>query len=193
MTWDVTAGALVMSNTAEEGRVTVQTTNAIMHESYNANTITNDIALLILPVPVSGANIKPLRLPTYAMDAEDKVGQVLRVSGWGKSSDASTTINDHLKYVDVTVIGNLECRRHYVIGISSTNICTSSNVGTEATCNGDSGGPLVQYDINGDAIIFGIVSFGSSAGCETDNPSAYTRVTKYLDWISINGGITIDP
>jgi secreted trypsin-like serine protease len=30
----------------------------------------------------------------------------------------------------------------------------------------------------------GIVSFGSSAGCKSGFPVAFTRVTSYLDWIS---------
>lgn len=44
-------------------------------------------------------------------------------------------------------------------------------------CNGDSGGPLT---VNG--IQVGIVSFGSAL-CEAQNPTAYARVSHFVDWI----------
>ena len=38
----------------------------------------------------------------------------------------------------------------------------------------------------------GIVSFGSSAGCEVGYPAGFTRVEFYLDWIATETGLVID-
>jgi secreted trypsin-like serine protease len=37
----------------------------------------------------------------------------------------------------------------------------------------------------------GIVSFGSSAGCELGYPAGFTEVTQYLDWISEKTGLDV--
>jgi secreted trypsin-like serine protease len=53
---------------------------------------------------------------------------------------------------------------------------------------GDSGGPLV-LEKHGNPTQIGIVSFVSSRGCAYGDPSGYTNVEKYLDWISDMTGI----
>ena len=54
---------------------------------------------------------------------------------------------------------------------------------------GDSGGPLsipgAQYEQ------IGIVSFGSTLGCESGAPAGFTEVTMYRDWISSVTGIKV--
>lgn len=54
----------------------------------------------------------------------------------------------------------------------------------------DSGGPMA-FDDNGITVQVGIVSFVSSRGCKYGDPSGYTRVAKYLDWISSETGIPL--
>lgn len=39
---------------------------------------------------------------------------------------------------------------------------------------------------------YGVVSFGSSLGCEVGYPAGLARVTEYLDFISDETGIQID-
>jgi secreted trypsin-like serine protease len=57
---------------------------------------------------------------------------------------------------------------------------------------GDSGGALVIN--NGNSYLqIGVVSFVSSLGCASGYPSGYVRVTSYLDWISDQTGIAIEP
>jgi secreted trypsin-like serine protease len=58
---------------------------------------------------------------------------------------------------------------------------------------GDSGGPLAHFDSNGVPTLIGIVSFGSSAGCELGYPSGYTRITSFLSWIELNSDVVIKP
>lgn len=54
-----------------------------------------------------------------------------------------------------------------------------------APLQGDSGGPLNCQNTDGSWAVHGIVSFGSSAGCNyPKKPSVFTRVSAYIDWIN---------
>lgn len=55
----------------------------------------------------------------------------------------------------------------------------------------DSGGPMAIVDERGIITQIGIVSFVSSRGCSFGDASGYTRVSKYLQWISTNAGIPL--
>jgi secreted trypsin-like serine protease len=53
---------------------------------------------------------------------------------------------------------------------------------------GDSGGPVViNVDSNPEHVA--IASFVSDSGCESDNPSGYTRTAPYRDWIREKTGV----
>ena len=56
---------------------------------------------------------------------------------------------------------------------------TKSNV-----CQGDSGGPLL-FSTNNKWTVYGLVSYTMNKGDQCDNtePSYFTEVAKYLDWI----------
>jgi hypothetical protein len=45
--------------------------------------------------------------------------------------------------------------------------------------------------INGTPVLTGVVSFVSIRGCAYGDPSGFTRVGSYLQWISDNTGIKI--
>jgi secreted trypsin-like serine protease len=67
-----------------------------------------------------------------------------------------------------------------------TGLCAIAFKSGEDTCNGDSGGPLFRAQmINGKRVrvLVGLVSYGS--GCAQPKlPGVYTRVSKYIDWIT---------
>lgn len=67
-------------------------------------------------------------------------------SGWGKPSDASSTISPVLREVNVTVLSNAVCGLVYFGVIQDSHICTSGANG-RGTCSGDSGGPLVYQGV----------------------------------------------
>ena len=69
-------------------------------------------------------------------------GQTSRISGWGVTSDTSTSISEVLMSVFVDVISNFLCNLSYLGIIQSTHICTSGSDG-RGSCSGDSGGPVV--------------------------------------------------
>lgn len=57
---------------------------------------------------------------------------------------------------------------------------------------GDEGGPLVEALGAGEYKLIGISSFHSYFGCISDTPAGFTRVSRYLDWISETAGILIE-
>ncbi|XP_047098389.1 uncharacterized protein LOC124712135 [Schistocerca piceifrons] len=55
---------------------------------------------------------------------------------------------------------------------------------------GDSGGALVLKTATGYKQI-GVSSFGSPGGCHTPTPTAFARVTSFLDWITKTAEISV--
>lgn len=90
------------------------------------------------------------------------------------------SISPVLREVTSFVISNFAARMAYLGIVEDSHICISGARG-RGTCNGDSGGPLVVNDVQ-----IGVVSFGSSWGCEQGWPSCFARVSYYLDWIAAN-------
>lgn len=50
--------------------------------------------------------------------------------------------------------------------------------------NGDSGGPLQCSSQNSSWVLIGIVSFGNIDCANEGYPNVYTKVEKYVDWIT---------
>ncbi|XP_059491203.1 brachyurin-like isoform X2 [Neocloeon triangulifer] len=190
----VILGAQNVSVGIEVGRVEFTTTVKLVHPSYNPTVLNNDLAILTLPSAVTlSTYISVIRLPRLSDASNTFLGTSATVSGWGKISDATTSITDVLRYVSLPIIANTQCATIYgtSVVISSTLCC--SGAGGLSTCNGDSGGPLVYTEADGVKTQLGVVSFVSSTGCASGNPSGYARVTSFLNWISTNTGIVIRP
>ncbi|XP_068142887.1 brachyurin-like [Drosophila tropicalis] len=180
---DVYLGAWDRTDKKEDGQqvIFVETKNVIVHENWIAETITNDISLIKLPVPIQfNEHIQPANLPVKSNSYETYNGQSAIASGWGKISDSASGATDLLRWAEVPIISNTGCTPWYFGMIGSTNICIKTTGGT-STCNGDSGGPLVLND--GSNTLIGATSFGIALGCEVGWPGVFTRITSYLDWI----------
>merc|ERR1711909_133513 len=135
-----------------------------------------------------GDYIKPSCLPESGGAAME--GDLVTVTGWGKPSDSAGGISPVLRMVsDLPVISNSDCNDVYgIVGDGVVCIDTTSGKGS---CNGDSGGPLVTKAGAKTAAgkkwnQVGIVSFGSSSGCEVGYPAGFTRTEYYTDWIMSN-------
>lgn len=125
----------------------------------------------------------PRLLPDQLLYYLDGVSKPIVLRNWnlffvflGRTSDASNSIASELNRVDLLIISNDVCRNTFGVIVQPQHICTSGQ-GVVGGCNGDSGGPLT---VNG--LQVGIVSFGS-AQCEAQNPTAYARVSHFIDWI----------
>ena len=91
----------------------------------------------------------------------------------------------------LTNVNNLSQQDFIQIGPGQVCIDTT---GGKGTCSGDSGGAcLAKWDSlrkPGDKWKqVGIISFGSSAGCEVGYPAGLTRVEYYLEWLCQETGL----
>lgn len=191
-TWVLTAAHCIHRMTKTEVRLGgtnvnqmsyVQTATLLkMHEGYNPSTFANDVALLRLPMAATGENIAVIALPP--MDIGALENELVTVSGYGKTSNNGEGSPDLLK-VQLRTITNEECAAEYGPAITESNICAfySTEPGQSA-CQGDSGGPMTYNSTDG-SVLVGVVSFGSTNGCDTV-PVAYARVSSFLEWINTN-------
>lgn len=162
-----------------EGGVVVDPTDIKIHESYNAQTMMNDIAVIRLKFSLPfGTTIKSIALAKK--DPADGVTAV--VSGWGTNIYGSPDISATLQYVDVYIVSRKTCASSsYAYGddIKPSMICAHAS-GKDA-CQGDSGGPLVSG-----GLLVGIVSWGY--GCAIPGyPGVYVNVADFNSWIDAAG------
>lgn len=181
------------SNLLNAPSVTLTSTSRVEHPSYNPSNLNHDIALLNLPSSVTtSTSIQPIRLPTTSQASSSFLGLQTRVSGWGRLSDTNPNLSNSLQYVNMRVISNLNCQGVYgtSVVIASTICAQGWALTTKGACNGDSGGPLVLNE-SGTWTQVGVVSFVSSSGCASGNPSGYVRTASYLPWIHNVTGIPL--
>ncbi|XP_073946238.1 brachyurin-like [Choristoneura fumiferana] len=164
------------------GGTRIETTDIVTHSAYNPSTAENDIAIIRVPSVTFSSLIQPASLPSGDEVNMDFNGFQARASGYGMTSDEdSISLFQTVSSVTVPVISNAQCMSIYGSFILAQHLCTSGD-GGRGTCGGDSGGPLV-VDMTSGTILIGITSFGADA-CEAAFPSAYVRVTEFIQWIS---------
>ncbi|XP_067642612.1 collagenase-like [Eurosta solidaginis] len=159
------------------------------HPEYDVATKINDIALIKIPAVKYSAAIKPVSLPKCALCYPNYIGKTVVASGWGRTSDKTTSCSPVLQFANLKVISNEVCAAEYVsYKIDTGHMCTSTVNGIGG-CRGDSGGPLV---LKSSKLQIGIMSYHSHRGCESESPAVHTRVTSYLDWIQENTGLELN-
>uniref|UniRef100_A0A336M1A2 CSON006365 protein n=1 Tax=Culicoides sonorensis TaxID=179676 RepID=A0A336M1A2_CULSO len=178
---EVHLGAHDRTNPNEEGRLVFNSTEFKAHEKFNllAN---NDVGLVKLPEAVKFSDkIKPVKLPKNNNDKYEN--EMAVVSGWGLEHTGGSQAPHELRFTELRVISNAECKKVYNgLIVKDSTICAKGEE-KESACNGDSGGPLVHKE-TGELI--GVVSFVGVEGCEVGLPVGFARVTKFLDWIQKN-------
>merc|ERR1712142_57398 len=183
--YDIMAGAHNVREPSEPNRVEITSFNGWYHPQWDPNTLSNDIALIELPSPITFNDyIKPSCLPSVGDTADPN--ELVTCTGWGKPSDSAGGISPVLRMVeDRPIITNSECNAIY--GIVGDGVVCIDTTGGKGTCNGDSGGPLnMKHSMKGAGDKWkqvGVVSFGASAGCEVGYPAGFTRTESYLDWV----------
>jgi len=195
--FDILAGAHNVREPSEPNRVEITSFNGWTHPQWSPNDLSNDIALIELPSPIEFNDyIKPSCLPKDG-DVVNP-GDLITCIGWGKPSDTSGGISPVLRMVqDLPSISNDDCNDIY--GIVGPGVFCIDTTGGKGTCNGDSGGACMkrfeaQSHGNSDAPgdkwkQVGIVSFGSSAGCEVGYPAGFTRTEFYIEWLCSETGV----
>ncbi|XP_076060017.1 transmembrane protease serine 9-like [Oratosquilla oratoria] len=178
----VIAGEHDQHSSAEPVQV-LRVKQIIVHPDYNSQTLDSDLSLLQTSFIVfdSENHVGPACLPLNQNN--DYVGVMATVLGWGVTTTGGLT-SSKLREVEVPVLSNSDCEAKLNLygTITDNMICAGYADGGKDSCQGDSGGPMIAEE-NGLWFHIGIVSWG--VGCaEPDMPGVYTRVTRFLTWIS---------
>ena len=166
----------------------------IRHSNYAAkiddvnrspNMYANDIALAHIvpdgkPAPLDSIGVRQIPINRNPIPAPVPVS----ATGWGVtgSSGNANTMNAVLLRVDMQAMPNPVCQKRPGYGpqkIKDGVFCAANP--KQSTCRGDSGGPVVLT--NGKPLLVGIVSWGKEICAGDGNPSVYTRVDRYAQWI----------
>lgn len=174
----ITLGSLHSDGRDEPQAVIRRTTRAIIHPDFDKYSLNNDVALIDLQETVYFTDYIGL----ISMSDEFVDGGVrVTASGWGRTSDSSSSLSDTLNYVNLNTITNAECEQIFN-NIFDGQLCCRGDP-NHSICTGDSGGPLVQYDDSGKAYHVGITSFHAPNACDKGHPSGFARTSYYQTWI----------
>jgi len=197
--WVITAAHCVSTDRPEDVRVDLgqhdlySATEAVLvrkdvaevqiHPDWNSRTVSHDLALLRLDIPVDFSevsHVRPICIPTGSRNFE---GYSAKVAGWGKTSSSASTSRVLLE-ADVTILSNRECQAtgHTVSNIKESMVCAKGE-GDVGACMGDSGGPLMAQNDGGRYELVGAVSWGNGPCASKNYPGVSARITNMLDWI----------
>uniref|UniRef100_A0A8C2Y835 pancreatic elastase II n=1 Tax=Coturnix japonica TaxID=93934 RepID=A0A8C2Y835_COTJA len=196
--WVLTAAHCISSNTKyrlllgkynlaaeEQGSVTASPEKIIVHQRWNPYNVANgyDIALIKLTQHVTLSD----KIQLACLPAAQSIlssNTACYVTGWGRLQ-TNGALPDDLQQGLLLVVGYATCSQPSWWGstVKTSMVCAGGD-GITSSCNGDSGGPLNCQSANGRWEVHGVVSFGSSLGCNYyRKPSVFTRVSAYDSWI----------
>jgi hypothetical protein len=111
-------------------------------------------------------------------------GRDVDVYGWGRQSDNGLGASQILLTVGLDVMDRNTCTpqgKRLGWSISQSFICAKAPPKVDAkTCSGDSGGPVVDKITRQ---LVAVVSGGGPKCAKDDDPSFYTRIGAFLNWI----------
>jgi chymotrypsin len=131
--WDLYLGSHNVDNNQETGRQVIKAKRGFTHPEWDRPSLRNDLALIELESP---ANLDQYVGITPLAMTSPEAGTEVRATGWGKTSDSSSSKSPVLKFIDVPVMSESECKGFYGNTITSGHICIDSAKG--GVCNGDS-------------------------------------------------------
>ncbi|XP_042687661.1 chymotrypsin-like elastase family member 2A [Centrocercus urophasianus] len=169
----------------EQGSVTAFPEKIVVHEKWNSYSVAsgNDIALIKLTEHVALSDkIRLACLPPAESILSSNTA--CYVTGWGRLR-TNGALPDDLQQGLLLVVDYATCSKSSWWGSSvKTNMVCAGGDGITSSCNGDSGGPLNCQNADGVWEVHGIVSFGSSLGCNYyRKPSVFTRISAFDSWI----------
>ncbi|TSK20091.1 Serine protease hepsin [Bagarius yarrelli] len=189
--WRVLMGS-IYNTPIHKNVVIAEVKTVVYHSSYlpfvdaNIDDNSRDIAVLSLTKPLQFTDyIQPVCLPTYGQRLVD--GQIGTVTGWGNVEYYGTQATI-LQEAHIPIISDAVCNApdYYDNQVTTTMFCAGYEKGGTDSCQGDSGGPFVASDCLSKTSryrLLGVVSWGT--GCAmAKKPGVYTRVSRFLPWIS---------
>ena len=180
----VSLGDHNLYTSTEADNLLLSVVKIITYPLYDQAGYNGDLALLKLESPVIfHRNIRPVCLPINDIDTYEK--QIGIAAGWGKTETGD--LPETLRYVELNIVPNVTCVVNLGmvnIDITDKMICTFKGPsGRETTCTGDSGGPLMVRR-SGRWVLVGATSF-SLVDCQSPFPNVFSRVSTFLEWISV--------
>ncbi|KAM9476252.1 chymotrypsin-like elastase family member 2A [Clarias gariepinus] len=183
-TYRVYVGKHSLNTANEAGSIAISAAKIFVHEQWDSQRIRNDIALIKLQSRVQFSDkMMPACLPDNGLVLPGDYA--CYVTGWGRLWTGGP-LADNLQQALLPVVSHAVCSRSdwWSTLVTEQMVCAGGD-GQLSSCNGDSGGPLACQRSDGAWIVHGIVSFGSSMGCNYyKKPSVFTRVSAYIPWIN---------
>ncbi|XP_055301761.1 phenoloxidase-activating factor 2-like [Sitodiplosis mosellana] len=179
----------ILDTTVDKKRQERNVTNIILHENLDANSLINDIALIVLEKSFKLTEaVNTVCLPPQSVQTDKNV--MCTTGGWGKNAaDRHGKYQAKLKKVDLPIVERGKCEnllRKTRLGpyynLDNSLMCAGG--GKRDTCKGDGGSPLF-CKIPHDSERFyqtGIVAGG--IGCGRKVPGMYVNVAHFTNWIS---------
>lgn len=169
-----------------QARFRVQSTNYRIHPFFRQGVTNSDVGIVRFdnPIHVFTLAVNVIQLPTEAMLNELFANEESISMGFGRSTDAVENYSYNLLYVQLTTMTNLACGLRFPGRIDISHICTTG-LQRRGFCDGDIGAPLV-VERAGISFQIGIASLFSNSGCDTGEPSVFTRITSFMAFIQQN-------
>ena len=163
----------------------------ISHLGYDtSNNHQNDIAIIRVAekIQIITGTVQPICLASGTSTYADRYGTVI---GWGVNAygyypgrdDVAPTDPQYQQKAQMYILPSSKCAQLIGSGHATPGkICIYDDKNAKkGVCSGDSGGPLVVVE-NGFYVQVGIASY-IVPPCGAQNPSVYTRVTNYKNFI----------
>ena len=177
---DIVAGHLRLRGAAA---ARIHVLSVRVHPGFDPQSLVNDLALLELAKPVTGAAV----LDT---GADELAGGAAIAVGWGSTTASPQgDFPDAMRQTSLDVEPDASCTEAYGDGYDATSmLCAGVPQGGRDTCQGDSGGPLVNA---ADTVVIGFTSFGGACG-QAGAPGAYVRASIAAAWLAAGGATAPD-
>lgn len=176
-------GVLKLKETGSSHKVK----RVITHPSYDADSMTNDFALVELETSIvfsKTISAVTLATPDFETDGDQAPGIDATVYGWGLTREGGYSSSDQLNKVVIPLVSNDVANEEdaYAGRIDETMLAAGYTGGGKDSCQGDSGGPLVVFDASNKPVQIGVVSWGE--GCARANKyGIYSKISTAFGWI----------
>lgn len=165
-----------------------ETTRAVTHPDFNADTLNNNLGIIFLTIPIqSSFSLVPAVMPSLAQSTLPSANQAGRVAGYGFTAATGNFATDlQMSFQSVTEIFTCMSAFPQVQSYFNNVFCGETSNGN--ICAGDQGAGFV-VDVFFQPILLGVASF-TSQDCRSGAPVVYTSVNQYRAWIQQQTGIT---